>query len=183
MGKNAWLMFIYQIPALPSTHRAYAWRKLKSLGALYLQNSICLLPTMKGMEEKLKTLRDEIAERGGQAQLFHVDWPKTSEEQDLIGRMKAQSDDEYDEFLEKCVDFHAELRKERDRNHLTFGELEENEAELQKLRSWLPRVKTRDFFGATRGDVSVEALAECEKDFSLFESQIEKADEGGLTRP
>jgi len=176
-------MFIYQIPALPSTHRAYAWRKLKSLGALYLQNSICLLPAMKGMEEKLQALRDEIAERGGQAQLFHVDWREPLEERDLIGRMQAQSDDEYDEFLEKCADFHAELRKERERNHLTFGELEENEAELQKLRSWLPRVRTRDFFKASRGDVAVEALAECEKDFTLFERQIEKADEGGLLRP
>lgn len=176
-------MFLYQIPALPSTHRAYAWRKLKNMGALYLQNSICLLPSMKGVEEKLTSLRADIAERGGQVQLFHIDWPKASEEQDLILRIKAQSDDEYGEFLEQCEDFHAELKKERERNHLTFGELEENEAELQKLRSWLPRIKARDFFAALRGEAAIAALAECEKDFSLFESQIEKAEQGGLIRP
>lgn len=183
MERNAWLMFIYQIPALPSTHRAYAWRKLKSLGALYLQNSICLLPALRGIEEKLQSLRAEIVERGGQAQLFHVDWREPAEEESLIGRMRAQSDDEYGEFLEKCADFHAELRNERERGHLTFGELEENEAELEKLRSWLPRVRTRDFFKASRAEASIVALADCEKDFTLFESQIEKADEGGLLRP
>lgn len=176
MGKSTWLMFIYQIPAMPSTHRAYAWRKLKGMGALYLQNSICLLPMLKGVEEKLKALRAEIGERGGQAQLFHIDWPEPSEAKAIVERMKAQSDDEYDEFLGRCEDFHAELKKERERNHLTFGELEENEAELQKLKTWLPRVNARNFFDAPRGKAAATALVECEKDFSLFEREIEKAE-------
>lgn len=177
MEKSSWLLFIYQIPALPSTHRAYAWRKLKSLGALYLQNSICLLPAKDEVDEKLRALRVEISERGGQAQLFHTDWPDQGENEAVVERIKNQSDDEYKEFLEQCEDFHAELKKERERLHLTFGELEENEAELQKLRSWLPRIAARDFFSAHLGKMAVAGLDECEKDFALFEIQIEKASE------
>lgn len=165
---------------MPSTHRAYTWRKLKELGALYLQNSICLLPALNEVEKKLTVLRAETAERGGQAQLFHIEWLEPSEEQHLLDRIRNQSGDEYREFLEKCEKFHLELRKERERDHLTFGELDENEAELQKLRSWLPRIITRDYFEVPERGQSIAALEECEKDFTLFEHQIERASDRPL---
>ncbi|HWP68107.1 MAG TPA: Chromate resistance protein ChrB, partial [Rectinemataceae bacterium] len=72
MDASSWLLFIYQLPASPSTHRAYVWRKLKSLGALYLQNSICLLPVEASIEKKLVELRSEIAGRGGEAKILHI---------------------------------------------------------------------------------------------------------------
>lgn len=174
MKRQPWLLFIYQIPATPSTHRAYAWRKLKSLGALYLQNSICLLPANTGLERALDDLRADIGGRGGHAQLFHVVF-SPEESSGLIKRFDTQSDDEYGEFLEKCGDLHAELRKERDRKHFTFGELEENEAELQKLRLWLPRIESRDFFGAPSRDPAKKALIECGEDLALFERETETA--------
>ena len=172
MRQYAWLLFIYQIPATPSTHRAYAWRKLKGLGALYLQNSICIFPANGELERALAALRTEIADRGGHAQLFHADF-SPDECAGLTERFGGQSDDEYGEFLEQCGDFHAELLKERGRRHFTFGELEENEAELQKLRSWLPRIEARDFFSAASHNLAVKALADCEDDFALFEREIE----------
>ena len=58
----------------------------------------------------------------------------------------AQSDEEYGEFIERCDDLHAELTKERGKNHYSFAELEENDAEVKKLKSWLSRIQTRDFF-------------------------------------
>ncbi|MDQ1548465.1 MAG: hypothetical protein QOD27_123, partial [Microbacteriaceae bacterium] len=35
-----WLVLIYKIPPEPTRLRAGAWRRLKSLGAIYLQNSV-----------------------------------------------------------------------------------------------------------------------------------------------
>ena len=62
----------------------------------------------------------------------------------------AQSDEEYGEFIERCDDLHAELTKERGKNHYSFAELEENDAEVKKLKSWLSRIQTRDFFRFAR---------------------------------
>lgn len=175
MKPPRWQLFIYQVPAVPSTHRSYAWRKLKTLGALYLQNSICLFPDAPERHKHLEELRAEIASRGGEAQLFLVQLPDSGESQAIIRRFEQQMDDEYEEFLDKCRDFHAELEKEREKNHLTFGEMEENDAELNKLRTWLPKLQNRDFFHIATSLKAIEALAECEHDFAFFERQVESA--------
>jgi len=179
METPQWLLFIYQLPAAPSTHRSYVWRKLKAMGALYLQNSICLLPEAAAHRSRLEELRAEIASRGGGAQLFLVQFPDAGEYRAIIGRFEQQMSDEYGEFLEQCRDFHAELEKERGKNHLTFGELEENDAELNKLRAWLPKVQGRDFFQSALQKKAVETLSECERDFAVFEDQVERASDPG----
>ena len=36
---GGWLLLVYRVPPEPSRLRAAVWRRLKSLGAIYLQNS------------------------------------------------------------------------------------------------------------------------------------------------
>jgi hypothetical protein len=162
METPRWLLFLYQVPSSPSTHRAYAWRKLKAIGALYLQNSICLLPAREELRGKLVELRDEIAARGGDASLLELELVGQGECEAMIGRFDVQVGDEYGEFLEQCGDF--------------YGELEENAAEMDKLRAWLPRILARDFFDMKLRSAALAALAKCEKDFALFERQVEAAE-------
>ncbi|MEH2367480.1 Chromate resistance protein ChrB [Nostoc sp.] len=57
-------------------------------------------------------------------------------------------------------------------SNLTFAELEENEAELTKLRSWLPKIRDRDLFDTPKYSQATEALKACELDFQLFSQQI-----------
>src|SRR5215218_3131063 len=42
--KIRWLILIYHLPREPSRHRVAVWRKLKALGALYLQDGAAALP-------------------------------------------------------------------------------------------------------------------------------------------
>jgi hypothetical protein len=170
---ETWLLFAYQLPASPSTHRSYTWRKLKAAGALYLQNSVCLLPDREGLRAQLRELLAEIAERGGSARLIPMAVKDKAEEGRLVADFLAQIDDDYGEFLEKCGDLHAELAKERIKGHLTWGELEENEAELVKLRAWLPRLEGRDWFASPKGGEARRGLAACEEDFRTFEAEVE----------
>jgi predicted nucleic acid-binding protein len=172
---STWLLFVYQVPAAPSTHRSYVWRKLKTLGALYIQNSTCVLPAIAPIEEKLHQLYEEILSRNGTASLFHVRFLDETEQENIIARFRHQMEDEYGEFIEQCEAFHAELAHERAKNHLTFGELEENDVDLAKLRLWLPKLQARDFFQADAAKKAMEALESCEADFRQFEAEVEAA--------
>lgn len=178
MEFSGWLLFFYQVPANPSTHRSYVWRKLKALGALYLQNSICLLPRRPALEKSLDDLRSEIETRGGEARLLRMELCEESERNDVLSRFRSQMDDEYGEYLEQCENLHTELGMERQRLHFTFGELEENEADLVKLRSWLPKLLERDYFEVPLRTKAIEALRLCEEDFAVFEGEVEASASG-----
>ena len=91
--------------------------------------------------------------------------PASNVEGEIVAQFNAQSDEEYGEFIERCDDLHAELTKERGKNHYSFAELEENDAEVKKLKSWLSRIQTRDFFSASLEPKAVAAFAAAVKDF------------------
>ena len=43
-SRHSYLLLIYQVPTQPSAARVAVWRELKRLGALYLQQSVCVMP-------------------------------------------------------------------------------------------------------------------------------------------
>ena len=57
---TTWLVLIYRIPSEPTRLRATVWRRLKGLGAVYLQNSVATLPAGSASERALRKLRREI---------------------------------------------------------------------------------------------------------------------------
>jgi hypothetical protein len=153
----------------------YVWRKLKGWGALYLQQSVCILPQREDLQRHLEELKADILAGGGEADLLTV-WIDDSEQNAmLIGRFHQQALEEYQEFLGRCRDFHHELNHEREVGNLTFAELDENEVDLAKLRSWLPKIRDRDLFEAKGYSQALEALGECEQDFDVFTQQVYSA--------
>src|ERR1700752_1810408 len=69
-GPAGWLMLVYRIPSDPTRLRATVWRRLKSLGAVYLQNSAAALPASDGAERALRKLPREILDMNGTAVLL-----------------------------------------------------------------------------------------------------------------
>src|SRR5260370_5812246 len=65
-----WLLLVYRVPPEPTRLRAAVWRRLKSLGAIYLQNSAAALPAGAEAERAMRKLRDEILEMSGTAVLM-----------------------------------------------------------------------------------------------------------------
>jgi len=175
MSDADWLLFLYQLPAKPSTQRVFVWRRLKACGALYLQHSACLVPDRQDLRQTLAELRDEIESRRGEAVVLAIRLTDAKERDGIVVRFQAQSDEDYREFLGKCRDFHQELDHERKAKHFTFAELEENEVEMTKLRGWLPKIVDRDFFGASLAAGARQALQACEQDFGKFSQQVARA--------
>jgi hypothetical protein len=172
-----WLLLVYRIPAEPTRLRATVWRRLKSLGAVYLQNSAAALPAGTGAERALRRLRREIVEMDGTAVLLSCSAMVGG--QDVFELFQSARDSEYAEILDKCVDFHAGLEKEYAAYHFTYGELEENEVELVKLRNWYEKVKARDVYDAPKRAATSQALDGCGNALELYAARVyDEEDEG-----
>jgi DNA-binding transcriptional regulator PaaX len=167
---DRWLVLVYRIPPEPTRLRATVWRRLKSLGAVYLQNSAAVLPESKTAERALRRLRREILDMQGSAVLLAAG--ALAGGRDVRALFLSARDDEYAEILDKCQDFHSGLEKEYRAEHFTFGELEENEAELEKLRKWLDKVRARDVFGAPLQAKTAEELEECARALEAYATRV-----------
>jgi hypothetical protein len=169
-SQQRWLVLVYRVPTEPSRLRATVWRRIKSLGAIYLQNSAAALPASVAAERALRKLRSEILDMSGTAVLMACD--VLAGEDDILTAFQAARNDEYEEIIDKCADFIAGLDKEYAESHFSYAELEENEVDLVKLRTWLARVRERDVFGATGLDVALSSLAECAEKLEAFAARV-----------
>jgi DNA-binding transcriptional regulator PaaX len=174
---DGWLLLVYRIPPDPSRLRATVWRRLKGLGAVYLQNSVATLPAGSNAERALRKLRHEIVEMGGTASLLSC--AALVGEADIVASFQAARDDEYEEIVDKCQDFLAEIEKETAAAHFTYAELEENEEDLIKLRNWLAKITARDVLSAPGRAATLEALERCEHALEDYAAKVYAEDADG----
>ena len=97
----------YKVPAEPAAKRVALWRKLKGMGAVYLQNGVCLLPQTDEHMRQLKMLENDAAEMGGETVLLVTTSLDKAQEDKVIARFKADRDDQYRGFIGKCDAFDA----------------------------------------------------------------------------
>lgn len=69
---------------------------------------------------------------------------------DLVASFQAERSGEYAEICSRVPAFLGEIEYERKRGRTTYAEVEESEADLDRLRTWLARVQARDHFEARR---------------------------------
>lgn len=161
MKQISWLLLTYKVPPDPAAKRVALWRKLKGMGAVYLQNGVCLLPRTDDHIRRLKMLENDIAEAGGEAVILETLALDPGQEAKVLARFKADRDEAYVEFIDKCDDFEREVAKEVSANHYTYAELEENDVDLKKLQGWLEKIERLDFYGADRATEAQQRLAGC----------------------
>lgn len=161
MNDISWLLLTYKVPPEPAAKRVALWRKLKGMGAVYLQNGVCLLPRTDDHVRRLKMLENDIAEAGGEAVILQTVALDPAQEAKVLTRFKAERDEAYAEFIDKCDDFEREVAKEVAASHYTYAELEENDVDLKKLQGWLAKIRKLDFYKADRSDEAERRLAGC----------------------
>ena len=172
MNAQNWLLLTYKVPPEPAKKRIALWRKLKGMGAVYLQNGVCLLPKTDDHTRRLKIIENEINEMAGDSVLLETVALDRAQEDKVIARFKADRDEEYKELLGKCADFEAEIAHETEVQHFTYAELEENDVDLKKLLSWLEKIAKLDFYGATLAAEAAERLKGCEALLDAYEQRV-----------
>ena len=162
MVTTRWLLLTYKVPAEPAAKRVGLWRRLKGMGAVYLQNGVCLLPRTDDHARRLKMIENDITEMGGESVILETVALDRLQQEKVVARFKADRDDAYRELIDKCDDFEAEIAKETAAQHFTYNELEENDVELKKLQGWLEKIKKLDFYGGELAAEATERLRTCE---------------------
>jgi hypothetical protein len=87
----------------------------------------------------------------------------------------AARDDEYGEIVDRCG-FLREIEDETAKSHFTYGELEENDEDLTKLRGWFEKVRARDRLEASGRAAAERALVQCDTALAVFADAVYAAD-------
>ena len=172
-----WLLITVSTPrGGTSTLRVYAWRNLRSLGAHYLQQSVCLLPATPKTTRAAARLVTRLRAEGGQGEMLRIHLTDAKQEATVIDAMQRERTDEYREVVDRTRQFHEELRLERRRGRATYTELEESDADLARHQKWLAAIRARDYFEAPGGREAAAAVASCEAALARFESEALSAE-------
>ena len=118
-----WLLLTYKVPPEPAAKRIALWRRLKAMGAVYLQNGVCLLPKTDDHIRRLKMLDNDVAEMGGEAVILETVGVDRAQQEKVITRFNSDRDEQYREFLGRCADFQTEIAKEISIKKFTYAEL------------------------------------------------------------
>lgn len=181
-------MLSYKVPSEPARHRMAVWRRLKSLGAIYLNNGVCLLPSDTDHLRQVKILANEIVEMGGEAVVLESAPIDPGQRERVVERFRADRDEAYHEVIERCAGFEAEIERESAAGKFTYAELEENDEDLKKLRTWFEKIEKLDFYEAPQGPIAAGRLERCAAlldEFAqrVFEAQDENTAPGEGIRP
>ena len=176
-----WLLLIYTLPSQPSRKRAYVWRELKRVGALYLRDGVALLPRRPELEDHLRDIVARVEEFEGESDLILS--PTFSEERTtvLVGRFREEREAEYREVYHACARFLRDVLHEVDTDDFGFPDVDNLESELGRLRRWYLQVSSRDYF-ITPGSKKVEEILEkCARAFDHFVSTASERQEQPAT--
>jgi hypothetical protein len=167
--RGEWRLISASTAGAAGTLRVQVWRKLRSLGALYLQQSVCLLPARPEVVKEVRRLADRIRQQGGTARVLSMAFTDPAEEQAVIAEFNAARDGEYAEVLERLPELRQELAAERARGNATYADVEESEADLERFRTWLSKIAARDYFQASGGQAARDAVEQAAAELAAFE--------------
>lgn len=178
MAERKWLMLSYKVPSEPSRKRVYVWRKLKELGAVYLQQGVGILPESSGYRQNLEVLREEIKSMEGECTLAELSFLTLSDEEDIIQEFEKLRNEEYAELIEQCEGIIFELERETQRGKYTFAEIEENEEDLTKILRWIEKIKTRDFFNASGRSEAEATIEKAQRALNKYAEEVYQKESG-----
>lgn len=167
-----WLLFIYRVPQSPPGRRTYVWRQLKGLGAAYLQQAAAILPDHPELRTALEALAARVSGFEGEASLLETTSSSPDWEAQTVARFDQGRDDEYAELVENVERFEDEIARESRKHKFTFAELEELEADWEKLQRWRERIQARDFFAASSQAEVEDALTRARSMLDTFTTEV-----------
>jgi hypothetical protein len=176
MAISRFVLIVYRLPTKPTAARVAVWRQLKKVGAVYLQQSVCVFPDVSNIRRALIPILQKIESSSGSFYLLPLRSLPAAEIQKLVAEFKDQAAKQYQEIVENCeVNFQKEIEFETFRGNFTYEEAEEIRIEYDKIVKWFDAVRDRDWFGASNQTDAEQWLVRCEALLEEFEERVFRA--------
>ena len=167
-----WTVLIYRLPSNDSRARVAVWRELRRSGALHVQQSVVAVPDGDAFAADVERLRAVLADVGGQVTALRTEPLVAGDDGRLLEAWNDARDSEYRELAGECAKFLAEIDHEFEIEKFTLAELDEEEAELDKLQRWHKRIARLDVHAAAGGPAAVRALREAETALARYSAEV-----------
>jgi hypothetical protein len=167
-----WIVVLYRLPPNNSRARVAIWRELRRSGALHVQQSVVAVPDDERFAGVVERLREVVAEVGGHVTALRTEPMDGGGDCRLIEAWNQARQAEYRELAGQCAKFLAEIDHEFEIEKFTHAELDEEEAELEKLQSWLARIQRLDLHGAAGAEAGTRAVAEAEQALARYSTAV-----------
>jgi hypothetical protein len=167
-----WIVLIYRLPSHDSRARVAVWRELRRSGALHVQQSVVAVPEGDAFIADLERVRGVIAEVGGQVTALRGEPLAPGDDARLLEAWNDARDAEYRELAGECAKFLGEIDHEFEVEKFTLAELDEEEAELDKLQRWHERIRRLDVHGASGGPAAAGALRDAEAALARYSAAV-----------
>jgi hypothetical protein len=148
------------------------WREVRRSGALQLQQSVVALPDSDHFRVLLTRLRAVVAQVGGTAVGLEANPLEPDDDVRLTASWNEARAAEYGELTTESEKLVGEIDKEFAKEKFTLAELDEEEAELDKLQRWHERIRARDVHGASGAEAAGRALREAEAALARYSDAV-----------
>jgi hypothetical protein len=167
-----WVLVLVQLPSEPSRHRVAVWRELRKAGAVPVSPGTWALPAGPAFQPALDRAGELTRNGAGTFAVIDAS-PRDDASTNLIrDAFAAARIDEWTEFVADCGKFEAEIAREIAKAKFTFGELEEEEQSLDRLRRWFRDLKKRDVLALPEATAAEEHLRTCESVLEGYAEQV-----------
>ena len=167
-----WLLLTYRLPSGESRERVAVWREVRRSGALHLQQSVVAFPDVESFSAAVERLRVAVSELGGQTLVLRGDPLAKADHERLEQGWEEARRAEYGELISECDKYLVEIEHEFEIEKFTLAELDEEEAELEKLERWRERIRTRDVFGSPAAADADAALERATEAFGRYSQAV-----------
>lgn len=161
MAEQSWWVLVYKIPSEPSRLRATIWREVHRMGAVYLQDGVCLLPDALDMELGVDALRERIVELGGKAWTFKAASAAGGQDRELESLFKASLAGELSDLRDGARALCRHLEEAQDHYDLEDQDVARSESELRRLQALLQSTRSRQYFKEPLSDEIEATLYRC----------------------
>jgi len=152
-----WLILFHQIPVKPAYFRVKIWRRLQSLGAVAIKNSVYIIVRNEETFEDLQWILREIVHGGGEASICTANFVAGLADEQIEAMFQAARDADYAQIAEEAK---TTVESAPSRSvAITNEDIAVLEANLTRLKKRFSSVSAIDFFGAP-GRQAAETLLE-----------------------
>lgn len=150
-----WLLLVHQLPAKHAYFRVKVWRKLQSLGAIALKNSVYVLPASDQAVVDFLGLLREIERNGGDGLVCQAELVHGMRNDEVRALFNAARDEDYAAVTRELHQLSQSLQRIKKRQAVSSSV-------LVKFRQRLADVGRIDYFAAPGRAAAENLLAELE---------------------